>query len=95
MARALCAANKLILMDEPVTGLDPVVTYDFYKLIKELNEEMGIAVIMVSHDIGAAVSSASKILHLDENGTVFFGSTADYLKSDAGRRFAQNGGDVG
>lgn len=94
LARALCAANRLILMDEPVTGLDPVVTYDFYKLIRELNDEMGIAVIMVSHDIGAAVSSASKILHLDENGTVFFGSTRDYLKSDAGRRFAQNGGDT-
>lgn len=92
LARALCAANKLILMDEPVTGLDPVVTYDFYKLIKHLNKELGIAVIMVSHDIGCAISSASKILHLNENGTVFFGSTQDYLRSDAGKRFAQNGG---
>ncbi len=88
LARALCSASSLLLLDEPVTGLDPVVTSDFYKLIKQLNEDLGIAVIMVSHDISCAVRNAGKILHLGERETVFFGDTADYLKSEAGRRFA-------
>ena len=51
LARALCAAKELLLLDEPVTGLDPVVTAEFYRLIKKLNRDSGIAVIMVSHDI--------------------------------------------
>lgn len=88
LARALCAANSLLLLDEPVTGLDPVVTSDFYRLIKRLNAESGIAVIMVSHDISCAVANAGKILHLGERGTAFFGDTSDYLNSEAGRRFA-------
>ena len=88
LARALCSANSLLLLDEPVTGLDPVVTSEFYKLIKQLNRELGIAVIMVSHDISCAVKNADKILHLGNTQTVFFGDTQDYLKSDAGKIFA-------
>lgn len=88
LARALCAAKELLLLDEPVTGLDPVVTAEFYCLIKKLNRDSGIAVIMVSHDIECAVENANKILHLGERGVEFFGTTEDYLKSDAGRRFA-------
>lgn len=91
LARALCAAKELLLLDEPVTGLDPVVTAEFYCLIKKLNRDSGIAVIMVSHDIECAVENANKILHLGERGVEFFGTTENYLKSDAGRRFAWRG----
>ena len=91
LARALCAAKELLLLDEPVTGLDPVVTAEFYCLIKKLTLDSGIAVIMVSHDIECAVENANKILHLGERGVEFFGTTEDYLKSDAGRRFAGRG----
>lgn len=85
LARALCATKKLILLDEPTAGLDPVVTNEFYHLIKTINDS-GITVIMVSHDIESAVKYASHILHL-HNKPLFFGRTEDYLKSDAGIRF--------
>ena len=81
----------MCIRDRPVTGLDPVVTAEFYRLIKKLNRDSGIAVIMVSHDIECAVENANKILHLGERGVEFFGTTEDYLKSDAGRRFAGRG----
>ena len=55
LARALCATKKLLLLDEPVTGLDPIVTAEFYQLIQKINRESGIAVVMVSHDIESAV----------------------------------------
>lgn len=85
LARALCATKKLLLLDEPVAGLDPVVTGELYQLIKNINSD-GITVIMVSHDITGAVKYASHILHL-ANKPVFFGKTEDYIHSDAGRRF--------
>ena len=63
LARALCATKKLLLLDEPVTGLDPIVTAEFYQLIKEINQKSGIAVVMVSHDIESALRDATHILH--------------------------------
>ncbi len=89
LARALCASSKLLLLDEPVTGLDPKVTRDLYSVISELNRG-GITVIMVSHDIGAAVQHASHILHLAHTPH-FFGKVDDYLKSEAGRGFLKGG----
>lgn len=86
LARALCATGKIILLDEPVAGLDPIATGDMYNIINNLNKE-GITVIMVSHDIVSAVDHASHILHLSSNGEVFFGSTNDYVHSDLGGRF--------
>ena len=85
LARALCSTKKLILLDEPTAGLDPVVTNEFYQLIKNLNES-GITVIMVSHDITSAVKYASHILHL-QNKPMFFGKTENYIKSEVGLRF--------
>lgn len=85
LARALCATKKLLLLDEPAAGLDPIVTNELYGMIRQINDE-GITVIMVSHDINSAVKYASHILHL-QNRPVFFGTTPDYLKSDAGKRF--------
>ncbi|MBQ7536478.1 MAG: ATP-binding cassette domain-containing protein, partial [Stomatobaculum sp.] len=77
LARALCAAQKILLLDEPVSGLDPVVTADMYDLIRRLNRS-GITIIMISHDIRAALKDASHILHI--GGTVFFGTKDAYLE---------------
>ncbi len=86
LARALCATDKLLLLDEPVSGLDPNATADMYELIKELNDK-GVAIIMISHDIGAAVQYASHILHMGDE--IFFGTKEEYLKSREGRLFLE------
>ena len=92
LARALCATQKMLLLDEPVSGLDPKVTAEMYTLIEKLNREDGITVIMISHDITAAVKYASHILHIGD--TVFFGTRVDYLQSSQGRLFdVKKGGD--
>lgn len=85
LARALCATHKLIILDEPVTGLDPKAAADMYALIKELNKN-GITIIMVSHDITTAVNTSTKILHLSRN-TYFFGTSHQYLHSEIGKKF--------
>ncbi|MBQ8063119.1 MAG: metal ABC transporter ATP-binding protein [Clostridia bacterium] len=90
LARALCATRKILLLDEPVAGLDPKVTAELYKQIAELNEE-GITIIMISHDIDAAVSYASHILHVADK--VFFGTREEYKDSALGRRFLKGGED--
>ena len=92
LARALCATKKLLLLDEPVTGLDPIVTTEFYELIREINRGSGIAVVMVSHDIESAVKDATHILHLQEK-VLFFGTAEDYRKSRVGRNFLGGGQD--
>ena len=93
LARALCATQKMLLLDEPVSGLDPKVTAEMYALIEKLNREDGITIIMISHDIAAAVKYASQILHIGD--TVFFGTKAEYLNSPQGRLFAEEkGGDL-
>ena len=79
LARALCATSKVILLDEPVTGLDPKVTADFYELLKQLNDK-GITVIMVSHDLHA-VSYATHILYIDSDDS-FYGTKKEFLNSD-------------
>ena len=91
LARALCAKRTILLLDEPVSGLDPIVTAGMYDLIKELNDD-GITIIMVSHDISAAVRYASHILHIGD--TVFFGTKEEYLKSEMGKIFtSESAGD--
>lgn len=87
LARAMCAAGKMILLDEPASGLDPVATKELYELIEKINREMGITVIMVSHDMEATIKYASHILHLSHR-QLFFGTTGDFLKTDEGRNFA-------
>lgn len=84
LARALCATQKVLLLDEPVSGLDPKVTSEMYDLIDKLNQE-DITIIMISHDIAAAVRYASHILHIGT--TVFYGTKEEYLNSDVGRLF--------
>lgn len=88
LARALCAARKLLLLDEPVTGLDPKATNEMYELIADLNKNDNITVIMVSHDINAAVKYATHILHIGST-QLFFGEKKDYLKSEIGKSFIE------
>ena len=90
LARALCATEKMLLLDEPVAGLDPLVTNEMYELIKKLNDE-GITVIMISHDIASSVKYAKHILHIGNE--FFFGTVEDYRKSAAGNSYLE-GGDV-
>ena len=84
LARALCAAGEMILLDEPVAGLDPKVTEEMYELIEKLNKE-GTTVIMISHDIPAAIKYANKILHVGSKP--FFGTKELYVQSEAGKSF--------
>ncbi|MDR1420044.1 MAG: ATP-binding cassette domain-containing protein [Treponema sp.] len=91
IARALCAARKMLVLDEPAAGLDPLVTSGLYDLLEKINRDMGITVIMVSHDIEAALKYARFVLYLEKedargaNIQRFFGSPAEYMKSDTGR----------
>ena len=84
LARALCATRKVLLLDEPVSGLDPKVTAEMYALISQLNRE-GITIIMISHDLDAALRDASHLLHVGRK--VFFGTREAYLASDLARGF--------
>lgn len=80
LARALCATKKILFLDEPVSGLDPEVTADFYALIRHLNRREGITILMISHDLQATAADATHILHL---GTPFFyGLASDYFHSE-------------
>ena len=82
LARALCATEKLLLLDEPTAGLDPVVTAELYEVVRALNREHGITVVMISHDLEGVFSVASKVLHLKRE-QIFFGTVADYRRSAA------------
>ncbi len=86
LARALCSAEKLLILDEPTAALDPIVTEELYEMTAKLNREEGIAVIMVSHDVAAATKYASRILHI-KHEQLFFGSTKDYLNTDLAKAY--------
>ena len=86
LARALCATKKMLLLDEPVAGLDPLVTADMYSLIESLNKDEGITIIMISHDISAALKYATHILHISDE--LFFGTRSQFEESKAGKRLA-------
>ena len=90
IARALCATKKLLILDEPITGLDPSAIQELYALIRKLNREDKVTILMVSHDVQNVVHQANKILHLQQR-VLFYGSVNDYVKSRAGLEFL--GGD--
>lgn len=85
LARALSATSKLILLDEPVTGLDPKVTEEFYQIVSKLNKE-GVSIIMVTHDLNQTLKYATHILHVDKSGS-FYGTRTEYLESDLYKNF--------
>lgn len=80
LARALCATDSLLLLDEPVTGLDPASTEELYGLIRRLNRDYGVSVVMVSHDLHSAMHDANKVLVVDR-GVSFCGSVEEYRSS--------------
>ena len=90
LARTLCAAGRLLILDEPITGLDPAAAQDLYKTLSYLNTKEGMAIVMVTHDLGPALRSARSVLHIGQRGT-FLGPVADYLASPQGRRFREVG----
>lgn len=92
LARALCATEKVLLLDEPVAGLDPAMTAGLYAVIERLHRR-GVTIIMISHDIPAAVKYATHILHL-RHTPLFFGTAADYAESAVGRRFLESEGEA-
>ena len=89
LARALCATRRMLLLDEPVSGLDPKATGEMYRIIDDINKKDGITVIMISHDLEAALSYADHILHIGKG--IFFGTREEYLNSDAASGFAMGG----
>jgi zinc transport system ATP-binding protein len=106
LARAFCAAGRMILLDEPIAGLDPLAMQEMYALIADMNHPAarrptagrphagsGVAVVMVTHDVPAAIRYASHILHM-EGQSAFFGTTAAYLQTKEGMRYAGQGGEV-
>lgn len=90
LCRALCAASEVLLLDEPTTGLDPLVTKELYTTVKHLSVEHGMTVIMVSHDVDAAIRYSDRILHL-ATSLRFIGTPQDYLKTPYGAAFSGEG----
>ena len=88
LARALCSASRLLILDEPITGLDPAAAQDLYKTLAYLNQTEQMAIVMVTHDWKTALRSAKTVLHIGRSGT-FLGSVEDYLASPLGRRFRE------
>ncbi len=85
LARALCSARKLLLLDEPVTGLDPSATAEMYEIIEDLNKKDGISIIMISHDVHEVLRYASHILHIGRS--CFFGTKEQYSESSVGKHY--------
>lgn len=86
LARALCATDSVLILDEPVTGLDPTASMEFYETIKDLNKKENVTIIMVSHDIKNALNYATHILHLEQEND-FFGTVEEYKKSNVSNMF--------
>ena len=86
LARALCAARELLILDEPVSGLDPAAAQDLYKTLRYLHEREGLAILMVTHDLSAALREAKTILHIGHKRW-FYGTAEEYLRDESGRRF--------
>lgn len=86
LARALCATDNVLILDEPVTGLDPAASMEFYETVKELNKKEGVTVVMVTHDIENALDYASHILHLKQD-SYFYGTVEEYKKSNVSNMF--------
>ena len=87
LARALCASDKMLVLDEPVSGLDPKMAEVMYRLVERINREIGITVIMISHDVQEAIPYATHILHMGRE--YFFGTVEEYRRSRFGNAFLQ------
>ena len=88
IAQAIMENQSILILDEPITGLDPAAAQDLYKTLAYLNQKEGMAIVMVTHDLKAALKSARTVLHIGRKG-LFSGTVADYLASPQGRRFRE------
>ncbi len=86
LARAICASDKILFMDEPTTGLDPIMTTEFFNLTEKMNRELGIAIVMVTHDTHCAVKYSKNILCLYKEN-YFYGKTSDFISTDKGKLY--------
>lgn len=86
LARSLCASKKILILDEPTAGLDPIMVTEFYELINRINKDFGITIVMVSHDVKQSLQYADKVLHIRKK-QLFFGSSQEYQESTIGREF--------
>lgn len=86
LARALCATEKVLFLDEPVSGLDPVISKEFYELLRILNKENSITIILISHGVQEVIDHADAILHLS-HGSYFYGNVSEYKNSSYGKQF--------
>jgi zinc transport system ATP-binding protein len=89
LARAMCAAHKILLLDEPTAGLDPLVTRELYDQVRSINRSTGMTIVMASHDVANAVGQASHILHLQKI-QMFYGETEEYVNSEAGALYVSH-----
>lgn len=94
IARSLCATDKLLLLDEPVTGLDAVVTAEMYDLIGHLNRVHSVTIVMITHDIANALKYANKVLHVSSEAS-FFGLTEDYMNTEFYKNMIKGGTSIG
>lgn len=85
-ARAICASEKVLFLDEPCASFDPVITMQFYRFIKKLQVEQNMAIVMITHNLNQVFGFAKTIVHLQKK-PIFIGSPADYVKTEFGKRF--------
>ena len=86
LARALCATHQMLLLDEPVAGLDPVATQEMYEAVETLHQQHGVTIVMISHDLTAAMRYAKHILHL-QHEPLFYGTAEEYAESAVCQRY--------
>ncbi|WP_373989421.1 ABC transporter ATP-binding protein [Duganella sp. BuS-21] len=82
LARALALEPKLLFLDEPTAGLDPDLSEAFVALIKSLHRELGLTVVMVTHDLDTLFALSTRIAVLAEKHVIALGPLRDVLKVD-------------
>jgi zinc transport system ATP-binding protein len=80
LAKAMVADPKLLLLDEPTSGVDTTSKTEFYNTLDRLNKETGITVILSSHDIGVITKIANRVLCINR-AQFFCGENADFNAS--------------
>lgn len=89
IARAMCATDKILFLDEPLTGLDPKITKEFYQIVEQLHEQ-GTTIVMISHELNESIRLATKVLFIGEEN--YFMSKDEFVNSELGKKFLSFGG---
>ncbi|MGV3615306.1 MAG: ABC transporter ATP-binding protein [Fimbriimonas sp.] len=82
IARALALRPKVMLYDEPTTGLDPITTYTIDALMLSLRKELGMTSLIVSHDVSSVFRVADRVAFLHKGELVFVGSPEEFAVAD-------------